>query len=76
MQEEDQAPVKQGLNYEAIEYILGELERLEEFLVERSCRDIKGASILILVDHFSLSYAVKVIDLSTIEIYDDPNNRD
>lgn len=31
---------------------------------------------MILVDHFSLSYAVKMIDLSTIEIYDDPYNRD
>ena len=49
-----------------------ELERLLDFLKNRNQRDIKGASILILVDHFSQSYGVKMIDLSTIKIYDDP----
>jgi hypothetical protein len=44
--------------------------------VNRSQRDIKGASILILVDHFARSYAVKMIDLSTITIYQDPKARD
>lgn len=53
-----------------------ELERLLDFLKNRNQRDIKGASILILVDHFSQSYGVKMIDLSTIKIYDDPFQKD
>jgi hypothetical protein len=61
------------LNFEAQSQIIDELIRLQEFLVHRSQRDIKGASILILVDHFARSYAVKIIDLSTITIYNEPN---
>jgi len=49
---------------------------LKDFLVFRSQRDIKGASLLILVDHFSESYCVKMIDLSSIKIYQDPCERD
>lgn len=64
------------INQEARDQILGELIRLQDYLVNRSQRDIKGASILILVDHFSRSYTVKMIDLSTITIYNDPNARD
>lgn len=56
--------------------MLGELGRLLDFLENRSSRDIKGASILILLDHFSQSYAVKMIDLSTIEFYSNPTQRD
>ena len=55
---------------------MAELLRLQDFLVNRSQREIKGASILILVDHFSCSYAVKMIDLSTISVYNDPTKRD
>ena len=43
---------------------------------KRSERDIKGASLLIIVDHFTKSYAVKMIDLSTIRIYDECFERD
>jgi len=64
------------INKDAKQAILVELERLQDFLVHRSQRDIKGASILILVDHFSSSYCVKMIDLSTIELYEDPTYRD
>lgn len=61
------------INREAQEYILKELYRLLDFIANRSNRDIKGASILILVDHFSRNYTVKMIDLSTIEVYADPS---
>ena len=74
-QQADQMPLD-GVNQEAVETILCELQRLEAFLVNRSQRDIKGASILILCDHFSRSYTVKMIDLSTIEVYEDPYQRD
>jgi|APCry1669190770_1035315.scaffolds.fasta_scaffold109015_1 hypothetical protein len=60
------------VNKEAKNCILNELLRLLDFLKNRNQRDIKGASILILVDHFSKSYAVKMIDLSSIKIFDDP----
>ena len=66
-----QEKAKQDLNIEAVETILKELLRLQDFLVNRSQRDIKGASILILCDHFSRKYCVKMIDLSTISIYED-----
>jgi hypothetical protein len=49
---------------------------LYDFLEKRSQRDIKGASILILIDHFSRSYALKMIDLSTIRLYQDNQQRD
>jgi hypothetical protein len=64
------------INIDAKESILAELRRLLSFLELRSERDIKGASILILVDHFSKSYAVKMIDLSSIQIYEDRGMRD
>ena len=64
------------INLEAKEQILQELNRLYDFLEKRSQRDIKGASILILIDHFSRSYALKMIDLSTIRLYDDIKQRD
>ncbi len=57
------------INEAARKCILAELRRLKDFLVKRSQRDIKGASLLILVDHFSQSYCVKMIDLSSIKIY-------
>jgi len=47
-----------------------------DFFENRSQRGIAGASILILVDHFSQQYCVKMIDLSTIDIYSDPTQRD
>ena len=65
-----------SINSEAVEFILKELERLEDFLVNRSQRDIKGASILIIVDHFARNYCIKMIDLSTIKVYEDKNQRD
>ena len=57
------------MNHEAIGIILKELERLQDFLENRSQRDIKGASILIIVDHFARDYCIKMIDLSTIKVY-------
>lgn len=64
------------INEEARAAVLSEMEQLLDFLVHRSQRDIKGASILILADHFARSYTMKMIDLSTIEVYADPNQRD
>ena len=68
--------VQYEINREAQQFALGELQRLADFLANRSSRDIKGASILILLDHFARSYAVKIIDLSTIDVYSDPKQRD
>ena len=65
-----------SINLEAKDNILSELRRLLDFLQGRSQRDIKGASILIIVDHFTRSYCVKMIDLSTIRIYDTAEERD
>ena len=55
---------------------MSELRRLLNFLEERSQRDIKGASLLIIVDHFTRQYFVKMIDLSTIRVYDNAEERD
>ena len=44
---------EQKINHDAQKFILNELYKLLDFLKNRSSRDIKGASLLILADHFS-----------------------
>jgi hypothetical protein len=68
--------IDSSINEEARKSILMELRRLLEFLQLRNERDIKGASLLLILDHFSRSYAVKMIDLSSLRIYSERQQRD
>ena len=62
-------PGSEELNLKAQEYILQELRRFLGFVRDRSSRDFKGGSVLIIVDHFTESYCMKFIDISSVKVY-------
>ena len=64
------------MNENAIETSILYLERLIEFIKKDFPYDIKGASLLFIIDHINNDLKVKLIDLASVTKYDNSDERD
>ena len=65
-----------GYDNKAIEFVIGELDKLKEYFSKENVHEIRGMSLFIAIDSVKQKYVCKLIDLSSFKrmVFKDINN--